>query len=259
MKLTDRRGILHMADVISVLVARDQKSRYKSTAMGVVWAVASPVLFLLTFYLMFNIILPLNIPNYASHLFIGIIVWSWFQSTTMESVGCIVGNASLVNQPRFSPAALPLASAASNLLTMGLTLPLLVVILASQGAPFGLPLIALPILVMCQFAFILAIAYLVAALNVRFRDLQYIVPILLQLGYFATPIFYDLAAVPPETLQFLQLNPMLTLIEAYRRVLIDGHWPDWTAIALMFLGSLVLLALTYRYFLRAGAGFLEEV
>ena len=67
------RSLRHVADVISVLVWRDQKSRYKSTGMGVVWAIASPVLFLLTFYLLFRVVLPLNIPNYASHLFIGLV------------------------------------------------------------------------------------------------------------------------------------------------------------------------------------------
>jgi lipopolysaccharide transport system permease protein len=259
MTFPDRRHLQHMADVISVLVWRDQKSRYKSTGMGIFWAVASPVLFLLTFYLLFKVVLPLNIPNYASHLFIGLVVWTWFQGTTMESVSAIVGNASLVNQPRFPVAALPLASATSNLVTLCLTLPLLMVILWFEGAVLGRAILFLPILVLAQFIFVLSVAYLVAALNVRFRDLQYIVPIILQLGYFATPIFYDVSSVPPSALTYLQLNPMLTLIESYRDILMRNEIPNIRAVFLVFVASCLLLAASYRYFIRASAGFLEEV
>lgn len=253
------RRILHMRDVIFVLVARDQKARYKSTGMGVFWAVASPVLFLLTFYFLFRVVLPLDIPNYASHLFIGLVAWSWFQGTTTESVTAIVGNASLVNQPRFPIAALPLTSAMSNFVTLCLTLPLLLVILYFEGASLGWTIIILPLVIACQFVFVLAVAYLVAGLNVRFRDLQYIVPIVLQLSYFATPIFYDVAAVPEKALGFLRINPMLTLIEAYRSILIRNEAPDFAALAVVVVGVSALLVLSYASFVRASAGFLEEV
>lgn len=253
------RPLRHMIDVISVLVTRDQKSRYKSTGMGVFWAVASPVLFLLTFYVLFKVILPLNIPNYAAHLFIGLVIWTWFQGTVTESVTCIVGNASLINQPRFPAAALPLAAATSNLVTLLLTLPLLLVILYFEGARIGVPVIAIPLLMLCQFIFVLSIAYLVAALNVVFRDMQYIVPIVLQLGYFMTPIFYDAGALPARARFYLGFNPMLQLIEAHRAVLIYGRWPDWPALGLVAIGSAVFLALSYRFFRHASLRFLEEI
>ncbi len=259
MTLPPRRTVHHTIDVIRVLVWRDQKSRYTNTLMGVVWAVASPVLFLLTFYLLFRVILPLNIPNYASHVFVGLVVWSWFQSTVLDSVGCIVGNPGAVNQPRFPIAALPIAVAASHFVTLLLTLPLLVAILWFEGASVGPALFALPLLLVCQFLFVLAVAFLVAALNVRFRDLNYIAPILLQLGYFATPIFYDLASIPPRALGVLQFNPMLGLMEGYRAVLIRGEWPDPAVLVAVFVGSALLLAATWRYFQRARSGFLEEL
>jgi len=259
MKLPTRRTVQHLRDVVRVLVARDQKSRYSNTLMGVLWAVASPVLFLLTFYLLFRVILPLNIPNYASHVFVGLVVWSWFQNTVSDSVGCIVGNPGAVNQPRFPVVALPVAVATSHFVTILLTLPLLVVILWFEGATPGVSLLSLPLLIGCQYLFVLAVGFLVAGLNVRFRDLAYIVPILLQLGYFATPIFYDVSSVPPEVMQYVGLNPMLVLIEAYRAVLIRGEWPDANLILLVLAGSCLLLLITMRYFLRARDGFLEEI
>ena len=259
MIVPNARAAHHTLDVILALVWRDQKSRYTNTFMGVVWAVISPVLFLLTFYLLFRVILPLNIPNYASHVFIGLVVWSWFQSTTTDSVGCIVNNPGAVNQPRFPVSALPIAAAASHFVTLLLTLPLLMVILWFEGSTPGLSLLALPVLLVCQFLVVIAVAFWVAALNVRFRDLSYIAPILLQLGYFATPIFYDVASIPPAALYWLKFNPMLVLMESYRAVLIRGEWPDMTALGFVFIGSALLLVVTWSYFNRARAGFLEEV
>ncbi len=253
------RSLRHVVDVISVLVWRDQKSRYKSTGMGVVWAIASPVLFLLTFYLLFRVVLPLNIPNYASHLFIGLVFWTWLQTTTMEAVTCIVQNPGLVNQPRFPTVALPLAATTSNLVTLLLTLPLLLVILWFEGARIGPSVVLLPLLVACQFVFVLAVAYFVAALNVVFRDMQYIVPILLQLGYFTTPIFYDAASIPDRARFILGFNPMMQLIEAHRRILIHGEWPALAPIAAVMAGSLLALWFAFRFFRLASLRFLEEI
>jgi lipopolysaccharide transport system permease protein len=249
----------HLFDVVLVLVTRDQRSRFSSTLFGVVWAVASPALYLLTFYFLFRVVLPLGIPNYAAHLFIGLIAWIWLQTSTIEAVGSIVGNSSLINQPGFPRVALPAVAAASNLLTMILTTPLLVIILFVSDTSPGWTLLSLPAILTVQLCVVLAIGYFVAALNVPFRDLQYIVPIVLQLGYFATPIFYDVAALPERALRVLSLNPMLHVIEAYRDVLMRGEWPDWIALTVVLLVSLVALGAALVTFRHASLRFLEDL
>ena len=259
MKALTPRGLRHLYDTIGVLVARDQKSRYKSTAMGIIWAVASPLLFLMTFYLLFKVILPLGIPNYAAHLFVGIVIWSWFQGATAESVGCIVGSPGLLAQPGFPVTALPLSVVTSHLVTLLLTLPVLLVILLFSGGQIGVTVIAIPVILPIMFVFVLGFAYLVAALNVSFRDMQYIVPILLQLGYFGTPIFYDATTLPEKTRSILALNPMLQFIEAFRAILMRNTWPDWRALAIVGLLSVGFLWLSQAFFRRASDQFLEEV
>lgn len=253
------RDLRHLRDAIRVLVMRDQKSRYKSTTMGVVWAVASPVLFLLTFSLMFQVILPLNVPHYSSHVFIGIVAWTWFQSTAQEAVRVITSNASLVGQPRFPNEALPLVSTLSNLVTLLMTCPVLAVLILIDDAQMGSALLALPVLLLIQFLFVLATAFFVAALNVSFRDMEYIVPVVLQLGYFVTPIFYNLSLLSENGRRILWINPMLHVIEGYRSVLIYGQWPDWAGLAYVLVGSCVFLALAFRYFERASMNFLEAI
>lgn len=249
----------HMLDVISVLVTRDHKGRYKSTGMGMIWAIAGPVLFLLTFYFLFRLVLDLQIPRYASYVFIGIVAWTWLQTSLMEAVSTISANPGLVSQPRFPTAALPIVPVTSNLLNFLLCFPLLIIVVFIDGGTPGLSLLALPLLMLCQFVFALSLAYFVSALNVTFRDMQYILPIVLQIGYFTTPIFYNLKNVPPDVHRIMELNPMLHFLENYRAVLMDGQAPDWTALAMIFALSLALLAVTFRFFRHASHRFLEEI
>ncbi|MFN0115812.1 MAG: ABC transporter permease [Paracoccaceae bacterium] len=259
MTASPRRSFLHLRDTVAVLVWRDQKSRYKSTAMGIVWAVAGPLLFLMTFYVLFKVVLPLEIPNYAAHLFIGIVVWTWFQGATSEAVTSIVSNPGLVAQPGFPVAALPFAVTTSHLVTMLLTLPILMAILLSGGSAMGSSLLALPVVTAGLFVFVLAVGYLVAALNVAFRDMQYIVPILLQLGYFTTPIFYDARTLPDTTHLILSFNPMMQFVEAYRAVLMRAEWPYWPGLIVTIAASALLLGATREVFRRASFRFLEEL
>ena len=256
---SSRHSLRHLRDVIVVLVSRDHKARYKSTAAGMIWAVASPLLFLLTFYFLFKFVLNFNVPRYASHVFVGIVVWSWLQGSLMEAVSCISANPSLVSQPRFPTAALPVVAVTSNLLNFMLSWPLLVIILLVEGAKFGPALLALPLLMLCQFVLALGLGYFVSALNVTFRDTQHILPIILQLGYFTTPIFYDAHAVPASARALLGLNPMFHIVEGYRRILMDDVHPDWLALAVVFAGSLLVLALSFVHFQRASTQFLEEI
>ena len=253
------RSVRQFIDTIGALVVRDQKVRYKTAVMGIFWAIASPVLFLLTFYFLFKVVMPLQVPNYAAHLFIGIVVWGWFQGSTMEAVSSIVSNAGLLAQPGFPIRAIPIAVVCSHLITLLLTLPVLIIILVTGGAGIGPQLLAVPVVVAAMFIFVLAVAYLVAALNVTFRDMQHIVPILLQLGYFATPIFYDWNRLSQRAHDLLAFNPMLQFIEAFRNILMRGTWPDWQTLAITTAFSAVFLWLALTVFRRASHRFLEEV
>ncbi|MFZ5751446.1 MAG: ABC transporter permease [Pseudomonadota bacterium] len=259
MPTIDHRRLRHIIDVIAVLVSRDQKSRYRSTAMGIVWAVASPLLFLLIFYFLFAVVLPLGIANYASYVLVGVVAWTWLQTGVNDAVNSIPWNAGLVNQPRFPVAALPVVSVLSNFVTFLMTFPILLVLVWTGAAGPGLPYLALPLVMAAQFLFVLALAYAVAALNVTFRDMRYIVPILLQLGYFLTPIFYDLGMVSGGARRILDLNPMLHIVGAYRAILVEGRWPDWGPILAVLAGSAILLALALRHFRASSYRFLEEL
>ncbi len=258
-QLAAGRPARHLFDVVLLLVQRDFKGKYKHTQVGLLWSVVSPVLFLLIFYLLFRLVLNFNIPKYATFAFTGILAWAWFQSSVIQAVNSITSNPGLVNQPGFPVAALPIIAVTSNLLTFLISFPLLIVVLIMEGGSPSAALLGVPPLIALQFVLTLGVSYVLAALNVAFRDVEHGLPILLQLGYYLTPIFYDAGQVPERYRFFFEINPLFHLIEGYRSILLRGELPNPGPLLVIAAGSAVLLWAGCRYFEQARYRFLEEL
>lgn len=218
-----------------------------------------PVLFLLAFYVLFRTIMSVRVENYASFVFVGIVAWTWVQGTLMVAASAISSNAQLVGQPGFPVAILPVATVLSSFVNFLVIFPFLFLIVVLEVGFPGLPIFALPAIMLCQFLLLLAFSFFLASVNVTFRDVEHFLPLLLQLGYFLSPIFYDAAILPDNVRTYLLANPMVHILGAYRRVLIDGLWPDWSALLVLCAISGVLVWVGYRYFEKSRLRFLEEI
>jgi ABC-type polysaccharide/polyol phosphate export permease len=147
----------------------------------------------------------------------------------------------------------------TNLINFVAGLPVLLAIALVEGATINATVLLLPAVMAIQFLLMLGFAYLFAALNVSLRDTQYALPVLLQLGYFVTPIFYSADVVPSEYHLLLLLNPMYHIISAYRSIVLYGSVPELAPLIWIVLGSVIFLFLTRRYFKKASVNFLEEL
>jgi lipopolysaccharide transport system permease protein len=246
-------------DILFVLVSRDFKGRYRDTFLGMLWPMISPLLFLGTFYFVFKVVLDIGIPRYASFMFVGLIVWSWFQTSLIQGAAMITSHPNLVRQPGFPVATLPAVAVAASFINFAISLPILLVVIVAEGGGVSPAMLVLPWLVLVQFVLTLGITYLLAAMNVHFRDTQYVLPVVLQLGYFAIPIFYDRYHVPARFRGLFDYNPLAVLVAAYRQVLIEGRLPDGAGMAFVSIVSLLVLAIGYLYFQRSRDGFLEDI
>lgn len=250
---------VYLWDLMRTLVARDLKLRYKRSALGFAWSLLNPLAQLLVFSFIFRTVLPLNIPNYSTFLFSGLLPWTWFSGSLYQATDAIVGSRELVRRPGFPAAVLPIVTVLSHLVHFVLALPVLILFLIASGiVPNGSILLLLPVILL-QLVFTLSLAYLLAAVHVVFRDTQYLVNIALLLGFYLTPIFYSPGNIPPRFQLVYQLNPMNHIIRAYRAVLLDGQIPDLSSLALVGGASLILLMIGYRHFRRAGDHFVEEL
>jgi lipopolysaccharide transport system permease protein len=250
----------YLRDLVIELVLRDLHLRYKRSILGILWSLLTPLAQLLVFRFIFTVVLPLNVPNYTAFLFTGILVWTWFQASLDQAAGSIVDNRELVRLAGFPVAILPIVTVASNLTQFLFALPILALFLWFGG---GVPLTAtpllLPVLIAIQFLFILSVAYFVAALQVTFRDVKHLLQIAIMLGFYLTPVFYELHRAPVKYAALYHLNPMVHIIGGYRAVLLHGTLPPAGPLAGVTAASAVLLFLGYRLFSHASSRFVDEL
>jgi lipopolysaccharide transport system permease protein len=251
--------IVHLRDLVRELVMRDMKLRYKRSFLGIIWSLLNPLLQLLVFSFVFGLLLPLNIPHYASFLLTGVLAWSWFASSLLSSTGAIVDNRELIKRPGFPAAVLPTVTVTSHLVHFLLALPVLFICLLLDVGRITGAAAALPVIIVLQFVLTLSLAYLVATFHVTFRDTQYLLGVLLQLLFFLTPVFYTLAIIPEQYRHLLSFNPMVPLIEAYRSILILGQLPESASLFTLAVSSTALLIISYLVFMQASCHFAEEL
>ncbi len=258
-----RRQLTYYRDLVGELVSRELKVLYKRSALGVAWTLINPLLQLVVFSVVFQVVLKAGggIQYYSSYAFSGLLIWGWTQSSLFQATGLITGNRNLIRQPGFPVAILPIVTVMTGLVHFLLALPALLVIMAVDRVNFSLTWLVLPVLMLLQFVLTISFAYPLAALNVKFRDTQHTLGVVLQLMFYLLPIFY---AVNPQTLpagliQFYRWNPMVALIEAYRAVLLYGTLPDWNSLLLLVVVGALLLPIGYRIFKHERARFVEEI
>jgi lipopolysaccharide transport system permease protein len=253
------RRVQHLWDLLVQLVSRDLKLRYKRSVLGIAWTLLNPLLQLLVFATVFRGVLQLNIPHYASSVFCGLMVWTWFQASLIDGTGVINANPSLIRQPGFPSIILPIVEIVVHMVHFLLALPVLVIFLLLDGVMLQPTLWQLPLLMLLQMGFTAGLTYILAATNVMFHDTRYTVSVLLQLFFYATPIFYDVARIPAQYQILYQVNPIAQLITAYRAVLIQGSSPNWVPLLGIGVAALGLFIVGHRYFLAQSDRFVEEL
>lgn len=257
--LTKSGGPVYLVDVITALVGRELRLRYKGSLLGLLWAILSPLGTVFILHFLFTRILPLNIPNYAAFIYSGLLPWTWFQAAVQTSAATLMDNRDLVRKPFFPRPLLPAVVTATNLILYLLALPVLLVILVIEGLPLTLALALLPLVWLAQALFTLACATLVAALGALIRDVQHLLGVGMLLWFYLTPIFYDLDRVTPAQARWLLLNPMATLVRAHRAIVLYGQTPDWGALGLTALVGAALFGASLAVFGALEDLFVEEV
>jgi lipopolysaccharide transport system permease protein len=246
-------------DLVFELVLRDLKLRYRRTAMGVVWLFAFPVVQVLVLNFVFTVVLPAGVHNYALFVAIGVLVWTWFQSSLIMATTAITGNRELVRRPGMPAAALPLTTVATNLVLLLLAAPAVVGLVVWSGGYIGADAALIPVAVAVQFVLTLGLAYLVAGLNVSFRDTQHLVPLVLLLAFFISPVFYEVGNVPDQYRALYDMNPFVILLDAYRAPFLHSAPLSWIQLGNVGLYALALGLFGHIFFRRASRSFAEEI
>jgi lipopolysaccharide transport system permease protein len=257
--LISRKKLQYIYDLLLELILRDFKLRYKRSVLGIGWALLTPILQLFIYYFIFQLILSFNIPNYAAFIFIGVISWNWFESSLFRASTSITESLYLIKQPGFYSFILPIVAVSINLINFLISVPILWILVLLSDNKIEYTILFLPAVVFIQFVFTLGLSYFVAAINVIFRDIQHILVVLMRLWFFATPIFYNIDIVPKKYLIIFTANPMFHLINAYRKLIINGVFPDWWSQLFLFLLSCIFFIIGFYFFNLMKLKFVEEL
>ena len=229
--------------LMSQLIARDFKTKYKRSVLGVLWSFLNPLLTMTVQYIVFSTIFKSDIPNFSLYLLTGIVCFNFFNEACNMSLLSIVGNATLITKvyvPKYIyPVSRVLSSTVNLLLSM---VPLLAVMLLT-GTPMRPAVLLLPFGIICLVSFCIGMGFILSTLMVFFRDTQFLWGVLSMLWMYATPIFYPESIIPSVLMPLFKCNPLYHIIRFLRIVLMDGVSPEPKAYLLCLLVSIVPLVI----------------
>ena len=247
--------LFHYRDLLFTLSVHRLKVRYKQSVLGPAWALLQPLALMLIYTVIFSRIarVPTGGAPYAIFAYSALLPWTYFSTALSTATNSLVSHFSLVTKVYFPREILPLTYVVAALVDFLVASIVLGLMLAYYRVPLTANLIyAIPTLAVLT-AFAIAVSLLLCAVQVRYRDIGVAMPLALQLWMFATPVVYPLSLVPARLRSLYILNPMVGVVEGFRRVILEGKAPDFQSLAMSTVVSLLLLPIAYIYFKRVEA------
>ena len=257
----DFKELWRYRELVYFLTWRDIKVRYKQAVLGIAWAVLQPVLTVLIFTVVFGILLktPSQDLPYTLFAISALLPWQLFANALQRSSISLVGNANLITKIYFPRLAIPLSAVMAALVDFGVSFIVLIAMMAYYRYMPGWNMLWLPVIILFALLTALAVGLWLSAINVQYRDVQHMVPFIVQVWMYASPIVYPIDIIPEGIWRVLYgLNPMVGVIQSYRWALLGGDQPDAT----MWISVLVVIILLVSglfYFRRMEKTFADIV
>lgn len=258
--------VLRYRDLVRQFAGREVESRHKGTFLGATWTLINPLLQLLIYTFVFSIVFEMRwgqLESVGAHgefaltFFCGYVVFNLFQECTTRAPGLVIDRPNLVRKVVFPLEILPVSNLLAQLVYGAVGVALLLVsalIVTGKISPtvYLFPLVMIPL-----GLFTLAAGWLFASLGVFIRDIKQVVTVLLQVLFFATPIFYPIENVPEQYRPILESNPFTPIVHMSRQTLLWGEVPNFVTLGLLTLGGWVAMQLSYAWFMRSKRGFAD--
>lgn len=237
-------------ELLLALTAREIKIRYKQTLLGAAWAILQPLSLTLIFTLVFGIILKVDSGDVAYPVFAysALTPWMFFSNSVTFGSLSVVNNGNLVTKVYFPREILPLSSIGAALFDFLMAGIVFLLILFFYDVPINLNFLLI-LLIIPSIVFLTAgISFFFSTINVMFRDIRFVIPLLLQLWLYVTPVIYSTSQVPEKYQVFFKLNPLVSIIENFRLVTVYGTFPNLLEIGFNLVISVLIFILGYWFF-----------
>jgi len=244
-----------------ILTQREIKVRYKQTTLGILWAVLQPLSLMLIFTLVFSYFTKINsegIP-YPIFSYVALLPWTFFQTAVQFGSMSVVNNSGLVTKVWFPREILPLSSLLAALVDFLISATLLIGLMIYYHTPITLYIFWLLLLVPLQMIITAGVNLLLAALVVIFRDLKFVIPLGLQLLFYATPIIYSINIIPDRFFKLVLANPLTGLVDSYRKILLQGQPPNFYYLSSSAIAGVMLIIAGYWFYKRVDKKFADII
>ena len=251
------REFWHARELLWALTEREFQARYAQTLLGIGWALVTPILLMLVFMVFVNQVIDIDTHGapYSLFVYLGLLPWTFFSSAVSRGGQILVFESSVLNKVRCPREVFPTSAITVALYDFALSVFVLGVLFLITGYDPRTTAIWVPLLLVIQIAFSAGVALGLSVVVVFVRDIAQAIPLLLQLGLFATPVAYDISAIPEQWQPvYAAINPLVGVIEGYRNTILYGLQPPWRLVIPSAISACVYLVGGYLLFKKLEAG-----
>lgn len=248
-------------ELLYFLTWRDIKVKYKQAAVGLLWVVVQPVATMLIFVILFGRLakLPSDGVPYPIFVYAGLLPWNLFSNGLQQTTVSVVSNSSLISKVFFPRLLIPVAAVVAGLVDFMVSLVVLALLMIHYHYAPGIEAVAIPFFILVAIASALAAGLWLSMLNVRYRDVQYTIPFLLQAWMLLTPVAYSSSIVPVRYRALMGLNPMTSVVEGFRWAFVGGAAPWDTSFTVSLAMVFVILITGIVFFRRMEKTFADMI
>lgn len=245
--------------LLSQLVGRDFKTKYKRSVLGILWSLLNPLLTMFVQYIVFSELFRWDINNYAVYLLIGSVMFNFFSESTNQALTSITGNANLITKVYVPKYIFPLSKVLSSCINLVFASIALFFIVMIQGLKVNIFYFFIPYAIICMIIFSMGMGLMLSSMMVYFRDTQFLYGVVLTLWTYLTPLFYPESIIPDKFIIIMQCNPMYHYIRYVRNIILDGTLPTLRAHVLCAIFAIASLAIGIKIFKKAQKNFILNI
>jgi lipopolysaccharide transport system permease protein len=255
------RELWRYRDLALQIAMRDITVRYRQTALGAAWAILQPIGFMVVFSLFFGSLAGVSSDGLPYPLFslAALVPWTFFANALLLGADSLVSNSALVSKIYFPRIFMPAGVAVAGFVDLGISIVVLLVIVLIWGLVPSTAILMLPVLIAIAAASALGVSTALSAINVRFRDVRYVVPFAIQMWLFATPVAYPSSLIGEPWRTLSAINPMVGVVEGFRWATLGSGNAPWDLIAVSAASAAILFVAGLAYFDRVERGFADYV
>lgn len=253
------KNLYNYRELLKTNVKKEIRGKYKNSFLGVLWSFLNPLLQILVYAIVFQMILKNPQENYAIFICCGLIPWTFFSSAITRAAFTMVENGNIIKKVYFPREILPISIVTSEAVNFLISTIIIIAFVVFGGLGISKYIIFYPIVLLAQYILLIAIALIVSSISVYVRDLQHLIGVAMQLLFYATPIVYSAEAIPENFKWILNINPMTYIINSYRDIFYNQTMIDIVPLLILIAVSIVACVIGYIIFNKLQKGFAEQL